>query len=64
MTTGQPVDFPNFAFANEVLDGSGINALIAHCDATGAEGMVAEGMIAAKFMAGIAMCSIYNPPIS
>lgn len=49
MTAGQPTDFPNFAFADDVLDGSGIDALIALCDATGAEGMVAEGVVASRF---------------
>jgi len=49
MTSGQPADFPNFAFADDVLDESGINSLIAHCDATGDEGMVAEGMVASRF---------------
>ena len=49
MTAGQSVDSPNFAFADDVLDESGINALIALCNTTGAEGMVAKGMVAHKF---------------
>lgn len=42
MTAGQLPDFPSFVFADNVLDGLGVSKLIAHCDATGAEGMVAE----------------------
>ena len=49
MTAGQATDFPNFAFADDVLDVSGISALIALCDAKGAEGMVAGGEVAPKF---------------
>jgi PKHD-type hydroxylase len=45
MAAGQPSDFPNFAYADNVLEGSEVGGLIAHCDATGAEGMIADGEI-------------------
>lgn len=49
MTAGQSSDFPSYAFADNVLDGIGVSKLVAHCDATGAEGMVAAGLIAHNF---------------